>query len=322
MGFSNPITGGQGALARDQIKSPGFVAGSTGWSINRDGSAEFNNVVIRGGATIGGTSLYYNGTPALGNLIASISAAGGTDPFGNAYQAGIIAYGNASSALIMSTDGSRLIAMNEGKLQIDQGALAPSTDAGTLYLNLPGGMVLTSGLDTAGGTDDAATLGLSAGQKNQPSQALGPSLTLVDHDLTSAVDLYLSGVIVPTTASGIPYTWQTPTPYKPNWSAGTQIVGLGGNALQYRVMPDDTLWINGLAKTAAGAGTTVFTLPAAYRPASGTTPHGQCARYSAGAYSTAEVAIVGTTGDVIISAAPAAGDEFSFNVRIPFHRIP
>lgn len=322
MGFSNPITGGQGALARDQIKSPGFVAGSTGWSINRDGSAEFNNIVIRGGSTIGGTSLYYNGPPALGNLIASISADPGLDPFGNSYEAGIIAYGNASSALIMSTDGSRLIAMNEGKLQIDQGTTAPSTDAGTLYLNQPGGMVLTSGLDTAGGTDDAAQVGLSAGQKNQPSQALGPSLTIVDHDLTSAVDLYLSGVIVPTAASGIPYTWQTPAPYKANWSGAPSIAGLGGDALQYRVMPDDTLWINGLAKTAAGAGTTVFTLPPDYRPAAGTTPHGQCARYSAGVYSMIEVAIVGTTGDIFVGAVPAAGDEFSFNVRIPFHRIP
>ncbi len=320
MGFSNPITGGQGALARDQIKSPGFVAGSTGWSIFRDGSAEFNNIVIRGGTTIGGTSLYYNGTPALGNLIASISATSGTDTFGNAYEAGIIAYGTLSSALIMSTNGSRLISMNEGKLQIDQGATVPSTDAGTLYLNQPGGMVLTSGLDTAGGSTDAAQIGLSAGQPSQPPQALGPSMTIVDTALSSAVDLYLSGVIAPTTAAGIPHTWQTPT-YKANWSAGTQIIGLGGDALQYHVMPDDTLWINGLAKAAAGAGTTLFTLPAAYRPATGTTPHGQCARYSAGVYSMVEVAVIGTNGDVIIGAVPAAGDEFSFNVRIPFHRI-
>lgn len=40
-GFSNPITGGQGALVRPAIKSPNYVPGVSGWSINRDGSAEF-----------------------------------------------------------------------------------------------------------------------------------------------------------------------------------------------------------------------------------------------------------------------------------------
>lgn len=56
MAFSNPVTGGQGALVRPAIKSPNYVAGSAGWSINRGGSAEFNDVTIRGGTTIGGTS--------------------------------------------------------------------------------------------------------------------------------------------------------------------------------------------------------------------------------------------------------------------------
>lgn len=46
--FSNPITGGQGALVRPAIKSPNFLTGVSGWSIKKDGSAEFNNVVIRG----------------------------------------------------------------------------------------------------------------------------------------------------------------------------------------------------------------------------------------------------------------------------------
>lgn len=56
MAFSNPVTGGQGALIRPAIKSPNFVAGSAGWSIDRDGGAEFNDIVIRGATSIGGTS--------------------------------------------------------------------------------------------------------------------------------------------------------------------------------------------------------------------------------------------------------------------------
>lgn len=48
MSFGNPIVGGQGALVRVQIKSPNYVLNTTGWMIAKDGSAEFNNVVVRG----------------------------------------------------------------------------------------------------------------------------------------------------------------------------------------------------------------------------------------------------------------------------------
>lgn len=47
-GFQNPPVGNQGTLVRPAIKSPNYVTGSNGWSINRDGSAEFNNVIVRG----------------------------------------------------------------------------------------------------------------------------------------------------------------------------------------------------------------------------------------------------------------------------------
>jgi hypothetical protein len=50
--FSNPIVGGN-VLVRTAIQSRNFVAGVSGWSINRDGSAEFNNAVIRGELVVG-----------------------------------------------------------------------------------------------------------------------------------------------------------------------------------------------------------------------------------------------------------------------------
>lgn len=53
MGFSNDITGGQGVLLRPAIKSPNYVAGVSGWSINKDGSAEFNSGQFRGAVLIG-----------------------------------------------------------------------------------------------------------------------------------------------------------------------------------------------------------------------------------------------------------------------------
>lgn len=44
MAFGNPIVAGT-ALVRPAIKSPNFVSGVSGWSINRDGTAEFGSVV-------------------------------------------------------------------------------------------------------------------------------------------------------------------------------------------------------------------------------------------------------------------------------------
>ena len=94
-GFSNPIIGGGGALVYPAIHSPNFVTTVSGWTINKDGTAEFNSVTIRGGVLVSGTSLYYSGTPAAGNLIASISTAAGTDPFGNPYQPTMAVYNPA-----------------------------------------------------------------------------------------------------------------------------------------------------------------------------------------------------------------------------------
>ena len=52
MPFSNPIVGGE-VLVIPSIKSPNYVAGSSGWRIARDGSVEFNNGTFRGSVEIG-----------------------------------------------------------------------------------------------------------------------------------------------------------------------------------------------------------------------------------------------------------------------------
>ncbi len=48
MPFSDPIIGGASTLVRQAIKSPNYVAGLTGWSINKDGTAEFSGITVRG----------------------------------------------------------------------------------------------------------------------------------------------------------------------------------------------------------------------------------------------------------------------------------
>ena len=93
----NPVVGGI-ALRRPSIRSPNFIAGSQGWTVNADGSAEFDNLTVRG--KFDGTDyeinsdgiFFYSGTPALGNLIVSITSRTGTDAFGNAFEAGFVTY--------------------------------------------------------------------------------------------------------------------------------------------------------------------------------------------------------------------------------------
>lgn len=48
VGFGNPVIAGDGELVIDDIHSRNYVPGSAGWSIKRDGSAEFGNTTLRG----------------------------------------------------------------------------------------------------------------------------------------------------------------------------------------------------------------------------------------------------------------------------------
>lgn len=53
MAFRNAILGGDDILVRDKIKSENYVPGVSGWQIERNGNAEFNDVTIRGDVEVG-----------------------------------------------------------------------------------------------------------------------------------------------------------------------------------------------------------------------------------------------------------------------------
>jgi len=53
MPFSNEVIGTNGALIRNWMKSENYVAGSSGWQIKKDGTAEFNNGTFRGSIEVG-----------------------------------------------------------------------------------------------------------------------------------------------------------------------------------------------------------------------------------------------------------------------------
>jgi hypothetical protein len=103
------VTQGLGSLAIPSIHSPNYQAGISGWSINKVGSAEFNNLTIRGNfigpdfflsngdGTLTTTPGYfmYSGPPAAGNLIYSITTAStGHDKFNNNYLGRETGYNN------------------------------------------------------------------------------------------------------------------------------------------------------------------------------------------------------------------------------------
>jgi len=95
-------------------------------------------VVIFGTSSNGSTGLFvYSGAPALGNLVGSIASVPGTDPYGNAYLAGLTGYFIQTPALVQSQQGS-----------------AAST---TLTLNLPHSTVAGNTLIVA-----AVTVGTSS----------------------------------------------------------------------------------------------------------------------------------------------------------------
>lgn len=51
-GFKNAVVAGV-KLIREAIQSPNYVTGVSGWTINKDGSAEFSNATLRGGSVTG-----------------------------------------------------------------------------------------------------------------------------------------------------------------------------------------------------------------------------------------------------------------------------
>lgn len=111
-GFSNPVAAGGGALVRASMHSPNWVSGTSGWTINQDGTAEFNTL----GGTVQFNSLgifFYIPIAGSGNLRFSITMADGMDPYGNLYKAGLFvnqeqiwATGDNSHTVIVNASGA------------------------------------------------------------------------------------------------------------------------------------------------------------------------------------------------------------------------
>lgn len=233
MEFQDELAGGI-FLVRPALRSPGYVAGTSGWTINVDGSAEFNNVTVRGtlqssnfvagsagwqllnsghaefndvtirGATqVGGKSLYYTGTPALGNLLLSIAGTAGTDSFGNAYVQGLGVY---SSDGQLQADGSNLsvTGSNGSAVSVNTGG------AGQANVNL-------TPRNLGGTTWSDATVYTTLGASSRPGLGLiSPNATV--NAVQSGVEFYGGG---PTTSD----TYILFTADRVNFNNNVDVVG-------------------------------------------------------------------------------------------------
>jgi hypothetical protein len=112
--FKNDIIGGAETLIREAIRSPNYVAGSSGWTVNKDGTVEFNSGVFRGTITAGTFQglnfiidqsgiFFYSGTPASGNLILAFAPSAGTDTYGNSYGQGLSMASPAAMRILANT---------------------------------------------------------------------------------------------------------------------------------------------------------------------------------------------------------------------------
>lgn len=176
--FENPLTAGT-VLVREQIQSQNYVAGSDGWVIKANGDAEFNSVVIRGATVVSGLALYYDGAPALGNLILSIAAAAGTDVYGNAYPQGLGVFGSDGE---LTADGSTLTVTgsNGSQVQLSTGGVGQAD-------------IFFTPRDLVGTTWFDGSMGTVLGAGNRPGLSLISPSADVPGAVASGVDFYGSG---------------------------------------------------------------------------------------------------------------------------------
>ncbi|HET7641154.1 MAG TPA: hypothetical protein VFK47_20765 [Ktedonobacteraceae bacterium] len=275
MAFVNSVVGQFGTLVRNAIRSPNFVHNVSGWTINQDGSAEFNNLTVRG--TFNGTNytinssgaFFYSGTPAHGNLIVSITSASGTDSFGNSYPQGI----NVTTGTISGT------AISAGTITgtaISGGTITGTTiTGGTIQTSSSNPKVLLSGANndlevfnsagtqvgTFGGSTGALTVGSATGShfKMDPSTSKfdvfnSSNQLVIDFNGATGVQTILNNVdttfsqinsstSVPGVVGGITFGGISAAGSLPTASQIAQAGGIG---------PAPTLGLNILSPTSTG----------------------------------------------------------------------
>jgi hypothetical protein len=321
MGWDDPVVGGV-ALRRAAIRSPNYVAGTTGWTINQDGSVEFNNGTFRGTVTAGtfqGTDFvvnsagvfFYSGTPAAGNLIASIASVAGTDSFGNHYVPGFTTYDNT---------GQTFTNQDNGIFQVGNIVSGTPDQTNAAEINAGVGVLIANSGKAAAPNNDAAVLSVFVGQPNtKTGNTLNPIVQAIDSAGNSDVDLWLSGTVIKVNDTGSIYAWQNPT-LGSNWSTSSI---RSGRPLQYRLDALDNVVLTGSVNcTSTTPSQPIFTLPAPYAPNSNQvflvhhqTSGGSLVNVCTGFVTTGGAVELFSTGTI------TSGDIFTLNATLPVGNI-
>lgn len=279
MSFRNPILAGN-TLVRAAIQSTNYAAGSAGWMIGRDGTAEFNAATFRGTVVVQSNQavLFYSGVPAAGNLVLAISPVAGTDSFGNGYSQGLTIGSAGGFEIVLGlTGGSPLMFFPTGNVGITNSSALQAITQGTGNAEYDQLQILGAQNTTQKDAVDSAWASSST-DGTQPAQILD-----FYHDPSGGFHFYRtlgfagnssigpSTAVNPTTGlsranPAVAETWHSVTP-----ATGWTITGLSPG-LSCRLLPDGNTQLEGSIKFSSGtptSGALMCTLPAAYRPPTG-----------------------------------------------------
>ena len=227
-----------------------------GWTNVASSVLTANTVIVVAGTPNAGIFVY-SPVPAAGNLITSITATAGTDPYGNIYLAGTTSYS--------STRYTRLFS---GGLFLGpvSGGVPDTVNFGGLLEDDPSHMELI-GISTGTGTTiNPPIIRFIAGDDAKPTgTGSTPRLLLSDGFGTSAADFKITGSMIHADLGETSETWHTPT-LGANWAAGP--AGGTVQAVQYRRdVQDNVVIVGAVHSTSAAPAATIFTLAAGWRPA-------------------------------------------------------
>lgn len=240
---------------------------------NGSWSNDASNLIILIEQISGYSGLFgYSPAPGPGNLVLSISAADGTDPYGNTYKAGFGIYSPFGSLLLSPVDGNLLstgssgatIRLGDGEIDFNQPGYSSSATLIQNLIRTHGSLYIGSGESVASDQDTLLGIITSYGVPTAGNADTYPRLNAMGGGGAVMCHHYVSGAAIKSDLLGdTAETWHTPT-FSGSWvSTGTLNTNSTFQGMQYRKDAEDNVWISGGATTTA-AGGSIFTLPAGY----------------------------------------------------------
>lgn len=325
MSFRNPIVAGN-VLVRNAIQSPNYVAGSMGWIIRRDGSAEFSNAIFRGSVVISGANnlLMYSGTPGSGDLVIALAPNAGSDAFGNVYAQGLtIGAAGGSQVVIGLTGGSPLIYFPTGRTAITNSSALQTITLGS-------GTAAYDQLQILGAQDSTQLDAIDSAWASSSPDGTQPAQILdFYHDPSGGYHFYRTCSFAGNASTGPTTAVQPGTgtsranpAVAETWHTAGLGTGWGNNGtlrvLQYRMTPDGDVEVCGCVVTTSATPTAaIATLPVGYRPTNDTRI---LAAVQRGTPDVAISADIGTSGVITLLNTPTASSVgLYFSFRLPLN---